>query len=166
MSRAAALAALVGAVACAARTAPDGGTHARGAEGRYDTGRPSVGWAAVAPGGADRAWHHRENGATIYTDSNCAERFEDGPLPDLLQHATFGVATGEPLRDEALALDGRDAHLRVVNGALDGVAVKVGAVVTRQHRCVYDLLYIAPPSRFDAGWPDFQAVVDGFRVRD
>ncbi len=153
-------------VGCAGRTTADGGTRARGPEGRYDTGRPGAGWAAVAPGGADRAWHHRENGATIYTDSNCAERFEDGPLPDLVQHATFGIATGTPVRDEPMALDGRDAHLRVVNGALDGVSVKVGAVVTRQHTCVYDLLYIAPPARFDAGWADFVAVVDGFRVRD
>lgn len=135
------------------------------AEGRYALGDPGEGWKPQRPGGADKAWFHAAHAAAIYTDSNCGSRYEDSPLPDLVTHLTYGIARGEAVSEEALQLDERDALMRVYEGALDGVAVKVGALVTKKHRCTYDMLYIAPPATFDAGWPDFVTMAKGFSVQ-
>lgn len=138
--------------------------RAKRLEGRFDLGDPGSGWARVDSGGADQAWFHTGIAGSIYADSNCAERFEDGPLEDLLVHLTAGIARGEHLEEQRMTLDGRDAVMRTWNGALDGIAVQVGAAVTRKHECVYDVVYIAPPARFAEGWPAFEAVVGGFQT--
>ncbi len=131
----------------------------------YSVGNPGEGWKAQSPGSADHAWYHPEIFGTIYTSANCGKRYEDGRLEDLATHLTFGIASGLPTRDEMLRLDNRDALVRIWDGNIDGVAVKVGAVVTKKNDCLYDLLYFAPPTTFDAGWPAFRNVVDGFQAR-
>lgn len=153
-----ALCALVLATACGAQQRAN-------REGRFDLGEPGTGWRKVSAGGADQAWSHAGMSATIYADSNCGERYDDSELAALAQHLTFGVARGEPLRTEPLQLDGRDALVVVVRGQLDGVGVQVGAMVTKKNACLYDVLYLAPPSRFDQGWPDFMRVVQGFETK-
>jgi hypothetical protein len=140
--------------------------HRRGdqQEGKYRLGDPGEGWSRVDGGGADQAWYNDRLSASIYADSNCAERFEDSPLEALSDHVTFGVARGAPLKEERLRLDEREALLRVWKGQLDGVAVQVGAVVAKKNECTYDLLYIAAPARFEGGWSDFMKVVKGFQT--
>jgi len=144
---------------------PKQSKEARNSHQNYQIPAPPSDWARVKAGGADKAWFNREMSATIYFDSNCKERFEDGSLSDLLTHLTFGLAQDEPLREESMTLDGRDALLRVYDGLLDGVQVRVGAVVTKKNQCLYDGLYIAPPARFEEGWGSFVQVVSGFRTR-
>lgn len=152
------LAALIGCGPKSSRTATR-------AEGRYSVTKPTGDWSRVNPGGADKAWFHSDLGATIYFDSNCMARFDDGRLPDLITHLTFGLAQNEPIREESMTLDGRAALLRVYDGALDGVPVRVGAVVTKKDRCLYDGLYIAAPKNFEEGWGAFVEVVSGFKTR-
>jgi hypothetical protein len=135
------------------------------AEGRYTVPSPTGDWSRMNPGGADKAWFNNGLGATIYFDSNCLARFEDRPLPDLITHLTFGLAQDAPIREESMTLDGRTALLRVYEGDLDGVPVRVGAVVTKKNRCLYDGLYIAAPGNFDDGWGAFVEVVSGFKTR-
>jgi len=131
---------------------------------RYTVGSPGDGWQAQPAGSADQSWYHPKRSAVIYTSANCGDRYEDGRLADLSTHLTFGIAHGSPLRDETTHLDSREALIRVYDGQLDGVAVRVGAVVTKKHDCLYDMLYIAPPSTFDGGWTDFVQVIEGFAV--
>lgn len=136
--------------------------QARKAEGNYDIGAPGAGWEAVKPGGADFAWFHSELGASIYTDSNCLVRFDDSPLSRLTDGMVFGVAEGEPLRDEERSIDGRAGLLRAWDGRLDGVPVRIGVAVLKKDRCVYDLTLLAPPDGFAAGWDAFERVLAGF----
>lgn len=142
-----------------------GNRAARRLEGRYDLGAPGQGWRRVAPGSADDAWINNNLHATIYTDSNCAKRFDDDLLTRLLDRLTLGIGAEAPLREEPRALDGRDALLRVVDGNLDGVPVRVGAMVAKKDFCVYDLVYMAPRGSFEDGWSAFEAVIAGFRTR-
>jgi hypothetical protein len=134
-------------------------------EGQFITATPEGSWKKVEPGGADKAWYHPDIGASIYFDSNCKERFEDGRLEDLITHLTFGLVQGAPLREEMLMLDGREALLRVYDGKMDGVPVRVGAVVTKKNECLYDGVYIASPSEFDAQWSAFVEVISGFKTK-
>ena len=144
---------------------PKQSKEARKSHQNYQVTSPAGDWVRVKAGGADKAWFNRDMSATIYFDSNCKERFEDGTLSDLLTHLTFGLAQNEPVREESMTLDGRDALLRVYDGQLDGVQVRVGAVVTKKNMCLYDGLYIAPPARFEDGWGSFVQVVSGFQTR-
>jgi len=144
---------------------PKQSKEARNSGLKYSVIAPTGAWSKVKPGGADKAWFHQDYGATIYFDSNCKERFEDGTLGDLLTHLTFGLAQNDPLREESMTLDGRDALLRVYDGRIDGVGVRVGAVVTKKDMCIYDGIYIAPPGSFDEGWGSFVEVLSGFQTR-
>jgi hypothetical protein len=144
---------------------PKQSKEARTSSMKYTVPAPVGAWVKVKPGGADKAWFHRDYGSTIYFDSNCKERFEDGPLSDLLTHLTFGLTQNAPLREESMTLDGREALLRVYDGQVDGVGVRVGAVVTKKDMCIYDGIYIAPPSSFEDGWGSFVEVVSGFQTR-
>lgn len=134
-------------------------------EGKYTVGSPGSGWSKVKPGGADKAWFHKDSGATIYFDSNCLERFEDGKLGALLTQLTLGIASGEPTREEQMMLDGRAALIRVQAGQIDGVPVQVGAVVTKKNSCLYDGLLIASPSTFESHWSTFSGVISGFKTK-
>lgn len=145
---------------------PKGHKEAARSEGRYTVGKPEGDWARVRPGGADIAWFHPTMGATIYFDSNCMSRYDDGELGDLITHLTFGLAQGNPVREETLTLDNRDALLRVYNGAVDGVEVRVGAVVTKKNLCLYDGLYIASPAVFEDGWGTFVQILSEFKTKD
>lgn len=149
---------------CAPKAGGKGGKSTPISEGRYRLGDPGQGWDRVDPGGADRAWHHAGISGTIYADSNCGKRYEDGDLDALSTHLTFGIARGEPTRTEDLTLDDRAAHVRVVNGVIDGVGVHVGSMVTKKNACLYDVLYVAPPATFDQGWPAFMSIVTGFQA--
>ena len=142
-----------------------GNREARRLEGRYDLGDPGSGWVRVRPGGADYAWFNEDLSATIYGDSNCATRFDDDLLEDLVGRLTFGLTASDPLLSEPRVLDDRAALMAVVEGDLDGVAVKIGAVVTKKDGCVYDLVYTAPPATFDQGLDAFEAVAGQFRTR-
>ena len=125
-------------------------------------GEPGDEWKRVPAGGAEYAWLRTGGSATIYADANCASRYEDGDLGSLLDHLTYGIRHGGADHQEKRVMDGREALLRTWNGALDGVAVRVGAVVLKKDDCVYDLVYIAPPPTFEAGWADFERVLSGF----
>ncbi len=136
--------------------------QARRLEGRFQSGQPPEEWQRVIAGGADRAWYNPALSATIYSDSNCAARFEDGELHDLIKHVTSGIARGEARSEEARVIDGREALVQVYDGSLDGVALRLGVLVTKKDECLYDFVYIAPPSRFEEGWPAFEQVTAGF----
>lgn len=142
-----------------------GNRQARRLEGRFDLGDPDGQWRSVKPGSADKAWFHDGIGASLYADSNCATRFDDRPLPKLAEAVVYGMASGEPLREEPLTVDGRDAWMRVADAQIDGVTLRVGVVVLKKDECVYDLLYLAPPTTFDTGWPAFESVIAGFRTQ-
>lgn len=133
-------------------------------EGRYQLGDLSKSWEEQRAGGADRAWFNADLSSTIYTDSNCARRFRDGPLIDLSNHLIAGIASGPPLREEVITIDNRSALLRVYSGRMDGIRLQMGVVVLNKNRCTYDMLYLSPPSTFEDGWADFVGLISGFQA--
>jgi hypothetical protein len=142
------------------------GRQASRMEGRYTLGDPGDGWRSVRPGGADFAWYNESLRATLYGDSNCADRFEDGPLRDLAKHLTVGIADEELLFEETHSLAGREAYTARRRGQLDGVAVEVGVTVLKKDACVYDMVLIAPPGEpFEAAWSDFRGAVSDFQTK-
>ncbi|RME28620.1 MAG: hypothetical protein D6798_01980 [Deltaproteobacteria bacterium] len=146
-------------------TACGASRQARRLEGRYQTGDPGPGWTRVRPGGADRAWYSDDLHATIYTDSNCATRFEDRPLDKLADSALLGMSAGEPDLSETRTIDGREALVRRQSGVLDGVPFELGIAVLKKNECVYDFLLVSTPGGIDRAWDAFEAVLAGFQAR-
>lgn len=144
--------------ACSTHQAPE-----QLSEGEYEIGKPlSKEWKYVNPGGADKAWYNESLAASIYADSNCGARTDESRLPAMVDHLLFGVSEPRTLEQREFTLSGREAMFRALEGKMDGVHVRLGVVVTRKHNCTYDFVYIAQPSRFAQGLPDFMAVVEGF----
>ncbi len=138
---------------------------ARKLEGQYTVESPdTASWLWVDPGGADKAWYNGHLRASIYTDSNCGARFLDGRPELLLRHLMYGLDQPQELSNEPLEVAGRVGRLCVQQGLLDGIEVQVGAVVFNRGSCTYDMVYIAPPTRFDEGWPSFEALLASFEA--
>jgi len=130
----------------------------------YVIAAPGGAWTPAEGGSADHAWYQPDLSAVIYANANCGKRYEDGVLSDLLSHLTFGIAHGDPTEEKPLTIDGRAALQRTWMGQLDGVTVAIAATVVKKDTCLYDLLYIAPPSEFDRGIEDYEAVVGSLRT--
>ena len=140
------------------------GLQATSRRGRYRTGAPDSNWEKVNPGSADQAWFNQNDGAAIYTDSNCGRRYEDGALKDMAAHLTRGIAKGAPLHEKSIHLAGREAMVHAWEGMLDGVQIRVGVMVLKRNQCVYDALLIAPERSFERAWTQFERVYSGFQV--
>ena len=138
---------------------------ARQLEGRYDTGSPGAAWRAVDAGGADRAWVNAAAGATIYTDSNCGNRFREGDVSLLATEMTAGFQGVSQDIEVRQASGPREGIVRTHTARLDGVPVRLGVAVVNHDWCTYDFVLIAPLGQFDGTWPDYQSVLDGFAVR-
>ena len=149
-------------LALLAGCAPSASVRAARMEGRYAIAVPGDGWSTVDPGGADHAWYNTALAATIYTDSNCGNRYAEARVEDLATELTAGLRAITTERDDHRALGGREGVLRVHGGTLDGVPVRVALGVVNRGACTYDLHLIAPPAAFDAAWSAYERVLTGF----
>lgn len=134
-------------------------------EGQYLLDAPGSGWAPVAPGGADHAWYNNDLKSSIYTDSNCGNRYTEARIEDLSTELTAGFRNLKTTREEYRQIADREGLLRVYEGTLDGVSVRMGIAVVNKNACNYDFAYISSPGNFDAGWPAFEAVLSSFREK-
>jgi hypothetical protein len=119
----------------------------------------------VEPGGADRAWNQPNLGATIYSDSNCGNRFKEARVEDLATELTSGFQGVTQDFEAKQAIGPREGIVRTHTARLDGVPVRLGVAVVNFDWCTYDFVMIAPMGQLDALWPDFEAVLSGFEVR-
>ena len=131
----------------------------------YSISAPDGDWVRQKPGSANYAWTSKSLSATIYSDANCGARYEDGELGALIDHLVFGIAVDVPILEETLTISNRDALLRTYDGKIDGVQVKIGAMVAKKHDCLYDVLYIAPRDQFSNGWNQYRATASGIQIK-
>ena len=124
------------------------------------------GWVVVEPGSADAAWWNADLRSTIYAASQCGTQYEDSSLDRLASHLTSGLDDRQEVERAELFVGERAALLRVVEGHLDGVPVRIAAVVFKRNRCNFDLLFIAPPHHYDEGREVFMGAVQSFSPTD
>jgi hypothetical protein len=134
----------------------------------YRVGDLSPNWQEVHKEGASIGFYNRELGAVLQANASCRQDAEAAPLAALTRQLLIGY-TDRDLRSQVrFPLAGREALRTQVSARLDGVPVILDLVVLRRNGCIYDLSYVAPPDRYPAGLPDFDAFVHGFvdeRVR-
>jgi hypothetical protein len=131
---------------------------------RYRPGELPASWQLASAPPGDVAFYNPDRGATMYSDSSCASRYEDAPLAVLLNHLLFGFTEVETVSEEEATLADRAALLRVASARLDGVPVQLAATVTKNGPCVFDLVYVGPPHSFEGIEVDYRAFVRGLEV--
>ncbi len=130
---------------------------------RYTVGLPGDGWQRVSVEQADIAWHNPSLAAALFINSTC-EGVQDSPLQGLTNELLIGTTEREILEQETKPWSKREALETVVTGKLDGVLRKKVLFVLKKDGCVYDIVYDAPPDRFDQGLATYRRVRDGFDV--
>jgi hypothetical protein len=119
-------------------------------------------WQRVENSERALAWEDRSLGATILANGRCDRDGEDVPLRSLTQHLFIQFSEREVHSEEVLPFDGREALRTDLTAKLDGVELRFLVWVLKKDRCVYDLLYFAPPQRFEQGVAGFDTWARGF----
>jgi hypothetical protein len=132
----------------------------------YDVTLPAAGWVVEPRGRADLSLRRAAPAqGGMLADATCEGRPPTRPLGVLARHLLFGLADRSEVERRETSVAGRSALRSQLSGRLDGVPVRIEAVVAKDERCVYDFLYVAPEEAFEAGRADFGALVESFAVR-
>lgn len=119
-------------------------------------------WQEVHTEGASVGFYNAHLGAVVEANATCRDDADAAPLAALTRQLLIGYTEREQLRQELVALAGREALRTRVDAKLDGVPVALDLVVLRKSGCIYDLTYAASPARYVEGLAAFDAFVQGF----
>lgn len=139
------------------------GNHFEDRHVDYRVGAPGVGWRQVQLETSNISWFNDAIGAGLLVNSHC-EGVQDSPLEGLTGELLIGTTEREILEQTVRPWAGREAMETIATGKLDGVARKHALFVVKKDGCVYDIVYDAPVSNFDVGYPDYVTVRDGFAI--
>ncbi len=123
---------------------------------------PAQGWEVAAGGRGDLEVRRPGSRAGILLNATCEGKAPMRSLAVLARHLTFGIQGREVIEQGALTVAGHDALRVLLRGRLDGAPIQVEAYVVKGERCVYDLVYVAPPAEFAARAEEFRALVGSF----
>jgi hypothetical protein len=147
--------------ACGAADAWDGRVFHAG-RASFRTGPIATSWQRVDVHGAMLAFRDAESGGSVHVYGRCGQDADDVPLTALTNHLLIGFTEREVKEQRVLPMDGREAMHTVVLGKLDGVRMQMSIYVLKKDGCVYDLVWVAPPERFDGGASRFDEFAAGF----
>lgn len=119
-------------------------------------------WERLQVSDAALAFEDRTSGATIGVNGRCDRDGEDVPLKALTQHLFIQFTDRDVHTQEVVPFDGREAMRSDVTAKLDGVPRRLAVWVLKKDKCVYDLMYLGPPERFESGVETFDAWAKGF----
>jgi len=157
------LGAIVALTACAGRRIEHGVYHS--SKG-YRVTLPGADWAVAEESKADLELRHHDGTAAMLANAQCDDRARTRSSDLLLGHLLIGIRGRATIEQEEVSVNGRQAVHRVLDGRLDAddAPTRIEAYVMRDERCVYDLVYAAPPSSFDAWRAEFRRFVESFAM--
>ena len=147
--------------ACATASVPD--TVFRVPE-RFRVTLPGAGWETTPMDNVELALRHRDSGAGIFANVECGEGAARRDLGLLALQLFVGLRERERLENGPATVGGAPAAHAVIEAQASGTdgRVRLEAYVMKDERCVYDLVYVAPPHAFEAQRPDFRRFVESF----
>ena len=120
-------------------------------------------WRRIAVPDVELAFRDEETEAVIALFSSCGSEGR-APLNVLAKRLFFGIKERKLLERRPLSLNGAEAIHTILQGKLKEEEVKVSSYVVKRDECVYDLVYMAPPDRFEAKLLDFESFVKGWEL--
>jgi hypothetical protein len=162
-------AALVTAVAfavlagCAGRRLQDGVYRS---EHGFRVTVPGPRWKVVDGSRAELELRRADGEAGMLAHATCRPDAVHRDFGLLERHLLLGLRDRATLEAGDTDLAGRRAAHVVVEGRpRDGAGrMRIESYVLKDARCVYDLLYVAPPEEFDGGREDFRRFVQSFAM--
>lgn len=142
--------------------APFDGTVYRGADFAFRVPARPATWQPLEAEGTGLAFRDPDASATVAVSARCGKDADDVPLTSLTQHLFIQFTERDATTEEVVPFDGREAQHTVMSAKLDGVPKKFDVWVMKKDGCVYDLIFVAPPDRFDGGVGAFRTFVSGF----
>ena len=131
---------------------------------RFRVAMPGPAWQVTPTDGVELALRHRESRAGILINAECAEAAARRDLGNLALGLFVGLHERETLENGPATVAGEPAAHTIVEARVSGSGerMRMEAYVMKDERCVYDLVYVAPPGAFEAQRPDFHRVVESF----
>ena len=123
-------------------------------------------WQRIKQPDAALAFRDADSGGSILVTARCGMNEDDVPLGALTQHLFIDFTKREIEEQTVVPFDGREAMHTMMTADFDGVAMRYDAWVMKKDGCVYDILYFAPPARFERGRPAFDELVRGFTTAE
>jgi hypothetical protein len=120
-------------------------------------------WQPLTIAGADLAWRDGPREGSALFDVRCRGKDDDAPLTVLTEHLIMGTTQRDFVAQDLVPFDHREALHTLMRAKLDGVPMQYDIYVMKKDGCVYDLVYVAPPDRFEAGAADFDRFARGLR---
>ena len=146
---------------CAGRRFEGGAFHSPKG---YRVALPGGGWVVDDASAADLALRHRAGPAAMLVNAECGRAPGARTADVLARHLFIGVRDRLVVERGAATVAGRPAAHAVVDGRADadGAPARIEAYVVKGERCVYDLVYAAPPAAFGTWRGDFRRLVESF----
>lgn len=157
------IALFVACAACAHTDSIEQGVFSKGGL-RIGLGPVPTSWRRVGVEGADLAYRDDEREGSALFDVRCDAPGQDAPLSILTEDLIMGTTERDVEVQKVLPFDSREAMHTVLRAKLDGVPMQYDIFVMKKDGCVYDLVYVAPPSHFPSGSGDFERFAAGLRT--
>jgi hypothetical protein len=119
-------------------------------------------WRRIEADGVLLAFRDDEGLASVAVNGRCGKDGDDVPLQALTHHLFLYFSDREIHEQRRVPLDGREALYTDLTATLDGVEKRYTVVVLKKNGCVYDFMYVAPPSAPADGHDRFTTFVRGF----
>lgn len=147
---------------CAARQVRDGVFYSPKG---YRLQVPGPDWVQAPGSPADLELRHAAGGAAMMAHAVCGPPARR-PAPVLERQLLLGLRQRRVLAHGRATVGGLPAGHVLLEALAPGTAgpLRIEAYVVVGPECVYDLVYAAPPERFDERRPDFGRFVASFAV--
>jgi hypothetical protein len=157
------LGAVIALTACAGRRIENGVYHSPKG---YRVTLPGADWSVAEESRADLELRHHDGTAAMLANAQCDDRARARSADRLLGHLLIGIRGRATIDQGEVSVNGRQAIHRVLDGRLDGdeTPTRIEVYVMKDDRCVYDLLYAAPPAAFESWRADFRRFVESFAM--
>ena len=127
----------------------------------YEVRLPPAPWVLSPLDGSVLAFKAPTLGAAMAMDVECKEP-EEGELLWVAHHLFFGLQDKRVQEREAVRLQDVQGIRSRLLATLDGQPVEVEGVTARRGACLYDFMFVAPPSEFARGRPDFESFLNSW----
>jgi len=127
---------------------------------------PGPAWRVIDGSRAELELRRSDGAAGMLAHATCRPDLARRDVGVLERHLLLGLRDRATLEDDEIAIDGRPAAHRVLDGrSRDGEErVRVESYMLKHGGCVYDLLYVGSPDAFDDGRGDFSRFVKSFAL--
>ncbi len=158
------LAACAGCIGCA-HAGLDGDVY-RAKDTAFRVGDRPPSWTPLEVSHASLAWRDEAREGSILLNARCGPGGggDATPLRALAEQLVIGTTGREWSVTDTVPFDGREAIHGRLTAKLDGVPMGYDVFVLRKDGCVYDFVYVAPPTRLEEGVPGFERFVQGFHT--